>query len=257
MEKKICTYRQTSNSIYNFSTRSFRSRSKGRRNCLWWREGNFFPQHTYFFFKDSCLSSNFVLLWLGRRKILPNQILRSALLWLVAYVCVCVHKSKNCCQKKSILVKHRSRQSENYSDVDNYLISLSQNIAPWDFALFYHSINNSRAANHLEFLGFLQTESLKHIEADIIFVYGSSISYHCCCCHSSEKLGAILSKHRSNQVTTHILPSLLGTISRKIPHRSVSLAILLGSTAKPTTAHSGFRKNLLPCRRSLASTLTF
>ena len=46
--------------------------------------------------------------------------------------------------------------------------------------------------------------------------------------HSSEKLGAILSKHRSNQVTTHILPSLLGTISRKIPHRSVSLAILLG-----------------------------
>ena len=37
--------------------------------------------------------------------------------------CVCVHKSKNCCQKKSILVKHRLRQSENYSDVDNYLIS--------------------------------------------------------------------------------------------------------------------------------------
>ena len=55
----------------------------------------------------------------------------------------------------------------------------------------------------------------------------------CCNVGRTEKLEAILSKHRSNQVTTHILPSLLGTISRKIPHRSVSLTILCDRGSNP------------------------
>ena len=60
-------------------------------------------------------------------------------------------------------------------------------------------------------------------------VSGSDLFAGHALCLWGEKLGAILAKQRSNQVTTHILlPSLLASITGgQIPCRSVSLRIRL------------------------------